>query len=183
MATEATQEAAKRSPPEAKQKPARKAKPRKPATKKAAKPTKTKRRATKAKPANDAKSRKAATKPAAKPKARRKQTSPTERRRILTAAEREGLTAIEVQKRLGIKPVTYYSWRKKAGTKRPRGRPVAARLGRSSKVGVSRLAGPDIAGQIRQALRSEIARLLPEMIQSEVAAMLGDLSGRGGSKR
>jgi transposase-like protein len=45
-----------------------------------------------------------------------------ERVAILAAALAEGLSATEVLRRYGVKPVTYYSWRKKSGLKSTRGR-------------------------------------------------------------
>ncbi|MCC6652999.1 MAG: hypothetical protein IT348_17730 [Candidatus Eisenbacteria bacterium] len=92
----------------------------------------------------------------------RKQTSKADRANILAVADREGLTALQVQKRFGVKPVTYYSWRK-ANKKRGVTYPV---------VQSGPLAGVDLAGQVRQTLRAEIARILPALIQSEVALAL-----------
>jgi len=45
----------------------------------------------------------------------RRSYSPEKRAQILAAAKKERLSAPEVQKRFGVKPVTYYSWRKKTG--------------------------------------------------------------------
>ncbi len=45
-----------------------------------------------------------------------------ERRHIVAVAEAEGLSATRVQERFGVKPVTYYLWRKKSGLRSPRGR-------------------------------------------------------------
>jgi len=46
----------------------------------------------------------------------------TERLTILATAVAEGLSATEVHQRFGVKPVTYYSWRKKCGLKSSHGR-------------------------------------------------------------
>ena len=46
-----------------------------------------------------------------------------ERLMILGAALAERLSATEVQQRFGVRPVTYYSWRMKAGIKIATGRP------------------------------------------------------------
>jgi transposase len=46
-----------------------------------------------------------------------------ERLLILSTAMAEGLSATEVHMRFGVRPVTYYSWRKKNGLKSSRGRP------------------------------------------------------------
>lgn len=109
-------------------------------------------------------------------RAPRKQSTTGERQRILATAEREGLTALQVQKRFGVKPVTYYSWRKKVGLKGRRGR-KPAKSGRAG-AGAGFARGADLAGQVRQALRAEIARMLPELIRSEVEGMIGGTGGR-----
>jgi len=103
----------------------------------------------------------------AKPRARRRESTPAERAKILAAADRDGLTALQVQKRFGVKPVTYYSWRK--ATKRS-GAKRAARRGVPAGIG--------LVGQLRTELRARIAEMLPEIIRSEVAAALGALEGK-----
>jgi transposase-like protein len=45
-----------------------------------------------------------------------------ERLTILATAMAEGLSATAVHKRFGVKPVTYYLWRKKAGLRLSTGR-------------------------------------------------------------
>jgi mono/diheme cytochrome c family protein len=57
-------------------------------------------------------------------KARRKRHTYTQSQRttILSTAQKEGLTAAQVQKKFGVTPVTYYSWRKKTGVAASRGR-------------------------------------------------------------
>lgn len=125
--------------------------------------------------------RKQAPKKASTKRARRRQSTTGERQRILATAEREGLTALQVQKRFGVKPVTYYSWRKKLGLKGPRGRKPAKAQGPSTGTGV--LAGLDLASQVRAALRAEIARMLPEMIRGEVEEMIGGAAPRRGGRR
>ena len=52
----------------------------------------------------------------------RKTYTEAQRQEILAAAQKEGLTALQVQKKFGVTPVTYYSWRKKKGIRGPRGR-------------------------------------------------------------
>ena len=95
-------------------------------------------------------------------KARRKRMTYTEgqRRTILLAAQKEGLTALQVQKRFGVKPITYYSWRKKRG--------VAARRGGRRTLAL--LAGSgDIGIQVRSAVQSRIRQVLPEQtLQQEL---------------
>jgi hypothetical protein len=81
-----------------------------------------------------------------------------QRRAVLLAAQKEGLTALQVQKRFGVKPITYYSWRKKRG--------VAARRGGKS---LAILAGSgDVGIQVRSAVQSRIRQVLPEIVKSEV---------------
>lgn len=90
--------------------------------------------------------------------------TPAERAKILAAADKEGLTAQQVQKRFGVKPVTYYSWRKTGKAKRGPGRPP----GSGKKAGARLIAGFDLGGQLREAIKREIARLVPEIIREEL---------------
>ncbi len=104
-----------------------------------------------------------------KPRARRKQSTKAERARILAAADREGLTAPQVQKRFGVKPVTYYSWRKAS-----KGRGTVSRGAIAGAV-----AGVSLVDEVRAALRAQIASLLPEIVREEVeAALLGRIPRR-----
>lgn len=48
--------------------------------------------------------------------------TPEERLEILATAISEGLSATDVHKRFGVKPVTYYLWRRKGGLKSVHGR-------------------------------------------------------------
>ena len=95
-------------------------------------------------------------------KARRKRTqySAGQRREVLAAAVKEKLTAAQVQKRFGVKPVTYYSWRKKTGVAKARG----GRKGRRPSI----VAGsPNLANT----LRSEIQKLDAEAPVYSVATL------------
>ena len=56
------------------------------------------------------------------PRSYRLYTEP-ERLTILATAMAEGLSASDVHRRFGVKPVTYYSWRKRCGLKLATGRP------------------------------------------------------------
>lgn len=111
--------------------------------------------------------RTAPAKPTPRPRARRKQSTKAERAKILAAADRNGLTAVQVQKRFGVKPVTYYSWRK------AQKKSVTSTRSRAPR---RVAAGLDLKGGVREAVRSHIARLLPEIIRSEVERVL---VGRG----
>ncbi len=128
-----------------------------------------------AKPAQSGSGKKLARRAAPKRRVRgrtsrkRKVSTPAERAKILAVASRERLTAQQVQQRFGVKPVTYYSWRK--ASKKQDGR---SRTGRG---GV--WPGLDLAGQVRQALRAQIAAMLPEIIEEEVGNVLRGQRGRG----
>src|SRR5689334_5282132 len=98
----------------------------------------------------------------------RKLYSAKQRADILAAASKEGLSATAVQKRFGVTPVTYYSWRRKAGvgTRRARG-------GRPQPPGVLE-SGVNLVEAVRAELRNQIQRILPELVRTEVgAALLG----------
>lgn len=146
MATETTTEAAKPAKATTKKKPARKNSGRPRAKVKAAK--------------------------AAAPK-KRKFSTPAERAKILAAADREGLTALQVQKRFGVKPVTYYSWRKKAGLKGPRGRKPA-----SAPAAGRRMPGAGLEGQVRAGVQARVREILPQVVREEVAQYLDRVLGK-----
>ena len=98
------------------------------------------------------------------PKARRKRHHYTaaQRAMVLAAAQKEGLTAIQVRRRFGVTPVTYYSWRKKMG--------VAARRG-----GSVRAPGGPLAGQLRTAVQARVREMLPDIVRGEVSSYLDQL--------
>ena len=110
------------------------------------------------------------------PKARRKRMTYTEgqRKTILLAAQKEGLTALQVQKKFGVKPITYHSWRKKRG--------VSARRGGRGPLAL--LAGSgDLGIQVRSAVQSRIRQVLPEIVKSEVGSYMNSLFGGGRGRR
>lgn len=114
-------------------------------------------------------------KQAAKAPAKRERTEYTNDKRaeVLAVAAKERLTAAAVQKRFGVKPVTYYSWRKKTGLAQRRGGPrmmLAAGSG-------------DLSGQVRSEVRGKMAALLPGIVRSEVASYLGQVFGTEGRRR
>lgn len=102
------------------------------------------------------------------PKRVRKWYTELQRQRIIEAATRDGLTAIEVQKRFGVTPVTYYSWRKKRGIKGPRGRRPANRVASG---------GGDMGAQVRAGVQSRVREILPGIVREEVGAYLDALFG------
>src|SRR5512141_2630506 len=93
---------------------------------------------------------------------KRKKYSNEQREQILAAAQKDGLTALDVQKKFGVTPVTYYSWRKKTGASARRGRGASAGgVGRS-------VGGGDIGSQVRTEVRSRVQQILPEIVRTEV---------------
>jgi transposase-like protein len=112
-------------------------------------------------------------------KTRKKRTSYTaeQRKQILDAAEKQGLTAAQVKHKFGVTPVTYYSWRKKSGIAGRRGRrPAAARAAVAT-------GGSDLTSQVRSAVQSRVRQLLPEIVRGEVGAYLDSLFGPAGGRR
>jgi len=104
---------------------------------------------------------------------KRKSYSPEQRQQIMEAASRDGLTALDVKKKFGVTPVTYYSWRKKSGAVAKRGRPAK----------LSARGGSDLTSQLRTEVRSKIQELLPGIVKSEVANYMASLFGSGRTRR
>lgn len=107
----------------------------------------------------------------AKARKKRQNYTPQKRAEVLAAAQKEGLTAAQVQKKFGVTPVTYYSWRKKTG--------VAARRGR----GAVAVATGDLHGQVRTEVQAKVRQILPGIVRSEVSAYLDSLFGKRGGRR
>jgi transposase-like protein len=100
-------------------------------------------------------------------KTRRKRHTYTNAQRtaILAAARNESLTALQVQKKFGVTPVTYYSWRKKTGlTARGRGAAGARPIG-------------DLTQQVRDEVRAKVRQILPSIVRTEVSGYLNSLFG------
>lgn len=99
----------------------------------------------------------------ARKKKARKRYSKDQKARILETANKEKLTAAAVEKRFGVKPVTYYSWRKSAKS----GRAVApgARRGRPRKA-------DGIAGSVRVEVQRRVRDLLPQIVREETRRYL-----------
>ena len=89
--------------------------------------------------------------------------------KVLAAAKKEGLTGAQVAKRFGISLLTFYRWRgpvrsdalRRAGRKRGPGRPRGNGVGRVD---------PAV---VRQAVRKQIEKMLPQIIREEVEAAIG----------
>jgi transposase-like protein len=105
--------------------------------------------------------------------AKRVRTKYTARKRaeILAAADKEGLSATDVQRRFGVIPVTYYTWRKRVAGP-VGGRPRQAR-GRSLS----------IEGRARDEVRARLARQIPRIVEEEVGRYLDSMLGPERGKR
>ena len=90
--------------------------------------------------------------------------SDAERQGILETARREGLTGPKAAKRFGISTLTFYTWRKRAGSLR---RPV-----RTKAVGALPPSGDGFADLIRDQVWAQVRKLLPEIVRAEVDAAL-----------
>jgi transposase-like protein len=104
-------------------------------------------------------------------KAGRRRYSAAEKKRILSIAEKEGLTGADVQKKFGIAQLTFYRWRG------PVRGPKARALGRGTAA-----TAVDV-GAIRAEVRRGIQKVLPRVIQEEVASYLATVLGRAPGRR
>jgi transposase-like protein len=109
---------------------------------------------------------------ATKPRKQRTQYTEEQREKILAAAKAEKLTAAQVQKKFGVTPVTYYSWRKKTGIARPRGGPRLA----TGKVG-------DLHAQVRNEVQQKMREIIPGIVRNEVSAYLDEIFSQRGKGR
>lgn len=117
-------------------------------------------------------------------KARKKRTeyTPEQREKVLAAAKAENLTAAQVQKKFGVTPVTYYSWRKKSGVTRKRGTRRGARAAVVAVVArpvavVARPAADDLSAQVRTEVQNKMRQIIPGIVRSEVSAYLDSIFG------
>lgn len=115
----------------------------------------------------------------AKTRKKRTEYTPEQRAKVLAAAKAEKLTAVQVQKKFGVTPVTYYSWRKKSG--------IAVRRGtRTAGVAAQAITG-DLSAQVRSEVQSKMRQIIPGIVRDEVGAYLdsvfGVKRGRRRSKR
>ncbi len=111
----------------------------------------------------------------------RKSYTDEQKQTILAAAQKDGLTALQVQKKFGVKPITYYSWRKKSGAAKRRGRPAGRGPGRPP--GSSGAAAGALAGVVRGEVQSRVRAMLPEIVRGEVNRYLDSVLGGAGRRR
>jgi transposase-like protein len=104
---------------------------------------------------------------AKKKRKKRVQYTEAERARVLAAAKAENLTALQIQKKFGVTPVTYYSWRKKTGLTRPRGGALAAAIPVTGAMNA----------RVRAEVKSKVRQILPGVVRAEVNAYLDSLFG------
>ncbi len=110
---------------------------------------------------------------AKKKRKKRVQYSEAERARVLAAAKSEHLTALQIQKKFGVTPVTYYSWRKKGGLTRRRG-------------GAATVTVPvrgDVSARVRAEVQNKVRQVLPGIVRAEVNAYLDALFGAKRGRR
>lgn len=105
----------------------------------------------------------------------RKSYTEEQKKNILAAALKERLTALQVKKKFGVTPVTYYSWRKKTGVTRKRGR-LALRAAGPGR-------GGDLVNVVRGEVQTRVRAMIPDIVRSEVNSFLDTLLGRGGARR
>ena len=91
----------------------------------------------------------------------RKRHSPAEREKILAEAKAAHLTGKQVAEKYGISTLTYYLWRKKAGSDVRR---TLSKNGTLSSAAESKL---------RAAVRAKVTGLLPKILDEEVDRILG----------
>ena len=104
---------------------------------------------------------------------RRKRYTQTQRSTILAAAQKGGLTATQVQKKFGVTPVTYYSWRKKLGATGRSTRGYRVQVGNQS----------NLTSQLRTEVRSRVRQILPNIVRGEVSNYLNTLFSNRGRRR
>jgi transposase-like protein len=104
----------------------------------------------------------------AKARKKRMEYTPAQRAKVLAAAKAENLTAAQVQKKFGVTPVTYYSWRKKSGITRKRGTRKAGGV-------AGRTAAGDLTAQVRSEVQNKVRQIMPGIVRGEVSAYLDSI--------
>ena len=97
----------------------------------------------------------------------RKSYTAQKRAEILSAAQKENLTANDVKRKFGVTPVTYYSWRKKEG--------LVGRRGRRPSLLTQAGAGSQIAVQVRAGVQAKVRAVMPGIVREEVTNYLNAL--------
>jgi transposase-like protein len=103
----------------------------------------------------------------------RKGYSPAMKAKVLAAAKRDKLTGAQVAKRFGISTLTFYRWRGPVRShavtrkvdKRGPGRPKGSKDRMVAGTGIGN-------GLVREQVRTEVRRVIPEVIRQEVEAYL-----------
>jgi transposase-like protein len=113
----------------------------------------------------------------AKTRKKRTEYTPEQRAKVLATAKAEKLTAAQVQKKFGVTPVTYYSWRKKSGITRKRGARVAA-----AAVAGRPVAG-DLSAQVRSEVQNKMRQIIHGIVRTEVSAYLDSIFGQQRGRR
>jgi transposase-like protein len=103
-------------------------------------------------------------------KAARRRYTPAERANILAAAKKEGLSGPVAANKFGISQLTFYNWRKKAGT-RTQGRQMQRRTPAVRDSG-------NLTDQLRDVARARVEELLPAIITEVLDATLGTRRSR-----
>ena len=116
-------------------------------------------------------------------KARKKRTeyTPEQRAKVLATAKAEKLTAAQVQKRFGVTPVTYYSWRKKSGVTNKRGTKRGTRAAAAAVV--ARPVAGDLGAQVRSEVQNKMRQIIPGIVRAEVSAYLDSIFGQKRGRR
>jgi len=91
----------------------------------------------------------------------RKRHSAEEREKILAEAKAAKLTGKQVAEKYGISTLTYYLWRKKAGSERRKAPGKNGTLTNAAEV------------KLRAAVRAKVTGLLPKILDEEVERILG----------
>jgi transposase-like protein len=113
----------------------------------------------------------------AKQRKKRTEYTPEQRAKVLAAAKAEKLTAAQVQKKFGVTPVTYYSWRKKSGVTRKRG------TGTATAAVLSRPVAGDLGAQVRVEVQNKMRQIIPGIVRAEVSAYLDSIFGEKRGRR
>jgi transposase-like protein len=104
----------------------------------------------------------------------RKSYTPEMKAKILEIAKTEGLTGAQVRKRFGVSLLSFYRWRGGGQGQRGPGRPKGGGAGRGRRAAADPGVGRDF---IREQVRNEVRRVLPQIIRQEVEAYLRRILG------